>query len=93
MPLALILNELLTNAVKYGTNGKDGTIRVGLTRREDRYVLSVEDDGPGFNLEEARTRWSGLFLIQGLARQLGGQFMVSNSPTRCSVEFGRGLSS
>ena len=90
MPLALIVNELLTNAVKYGANGKDGAIRVALTRGQDKYVLSVEDDGPGFNLDEVRQRWSGLFLIQGLARQLGGQFMVSNSPTRCSVEFGVG---
>jgi PAS domain S-box-containing protein len=97
MPLALILNELLTNAVKYGTNGKEsiegGSIRVGLTRRQDRCVLSVEDDGPGFDLEETRQRASGLFLIQGLARQLDGQFMVSKSPTCCSVEFGQGLSS
>jgi PAS domain S-box-containing protein len=93
MPLALILNELLTNAVKYGTSDKEGTIRVGLTRRQDRYVLSVEDDGPGFDLEEIRPRASGLFLIQGLARQLGGQFMVSKLPTCCSVEFGQGLSS
>jgi PAS domain S-box-containing protein len=93
MPLALILNELLTNAVKYGTNGKAGSIRVGLTRKEDRCVLSVEDDGPGFDLEEIRPRASGLFLIQGLARQLGGQLMVSKPPTCCSVEFGQGLSS
>ena len=93
MPLALIVNELLTNAVKYGANGKEGAIRVALTREQDKCVLSVEDDGPGFNLDEVRQRWSGLFLIQGLARQLGGQFMVSNSPTRCSVEFGQGLAS
>jgi PAS domain S-box-containing protein len=97
MPLALILNELLTNAVKYGTNGREsskgGSIRVGLTRKEDRCVLSVEDDGPGFDLEETRQRASGLFLIQGLARQLGGQLMVSRSPTCCSVDFGQGLSS
>jgi PAS domain S-box-containing protein len=97
MPLALILNELLTNAVKYGTNGnegsKGGSIRVGLKRKEDRCVLSVEDDGPGFDLEKTRQRASGLFLIQGLARQLGGQLMVSRSPTCCSVDFGQGLSS
>ena len=89
MPLALILNELLTNAVKYGTGGKDGIIRVALTRKGDGYSLSVEDDGPGFDLEDVKKRWSGLSLIQGLARQLGGQFMVSRSPTRCSVEFGQ----
>ena len=89
MPLALILNELLTNAVKYGTGGKDGIIRVALTRKGDGYSLSVEDDGPGFDLEDVKKRWSGLSLIRGLARQLGGQFMVGRSPTRCSVEFGQ----
>jgi two-component sensor histidine kinase len=88
MPLALILNELLTNAVKYSSDENGATIRVALTRNENRYVLSVEDEGPGFDLEEAKKRWSGLLLIQGLARQLGGQFRVSRSPTRCSVEFG-----
>ena len=49
MPLALILNELLTNAVKHAIPaGAPGTIRAGLSRQADSFVLSVEDDGPGF---------------------------------------------
>ena len=45
MPLALILNELLTNAVKHAIPaGAPGTIRVGLSRQKDSFVLSVEDD-------------------------------------------------
>ena len=94
MPLALILNELLTNAVKHGMNGKGGgRIGVSLRQNEDRFVLAVEDDGPGFDLNEMRSRSSGLFLIQGLARQLGGTFTASRSPTRCTVEFAKALSS
>ena len=54
MPLALILNELLTNAVKYGCNGGgEAQIRVGLTNG-DGFELYVEDDGPGFDLQSVR---------------------------------------
>jgi PAS domain S-box-containing protein len=89
MPLALIVNELVTNAVKYGTNGAtQASIRVGLTRQPDSFEVWVEDDGPGFDLEAVRHRSSGLQLVQALARQLGGKFEVSSAPrTRCVVHF------
>src|SRR6266446_1339145 len=89
MPLALIANELLTNAVKYGLNGRAvGTIRVRLRRQNDSLLFYVEDDGPGFDLQSVQQRSSGLALVQGLARQLGGKFEVTRTPaTRCSVGF------
>jgi PAS domain S-box-containing protein len=89
MPLALIANELLTNAVKYGLNGRTvGTIRVRLTREDESFLFYVEDDGPGFDLQSVQRRSSGLTLVQGLARQLGGKFEVTRTPaTRCSVRF------
>jgi two-component sensor histidine kinase len=87
MPLALILNELLTNAVKHGSIG--GAIRVGLAHADGSYCLHVEDDGPGFELEAAqRKRSSGLGLVGGLARQLGGTFEVQRAKgARCIVRF------
>ena len=89
MPLALMLNELLTNSVKHGLNGSgEGTVRVGLVRVNDSFRLYVEDDGPGFDLNAVRQRSSGLQLVQGLARQLSGKFEVTRDPrTRCSVYF------
>jgi PAS domain S-box-containing protein len=89
MPLALILNELLTNAVKHGLNGgTEGAIRVGLTKEAEDFVLYVEDDGPGFDVASVRNRSSGLRLVQGLARQLCGRFDVTTtSGTRCAVHF------
>src|SRR6266849_4544322 len=89
MPLALIANELLTNAVKYGLNGQDrGTIRVRLRREDESLLFYVEDDGPGFDLQSVQRRSSGLALVQGLARQRGGEFEVTRTPdTRCSVRF------
>jgi PAS domain S-box-containing protein len=88
MPLALILNELLTNAVKHGVNGREqGTVRVGLTQSSSTCELYVEDDGPGFDLPDIRRRSSGIGLVIGLARQLGGTLDVQRSPCRCTVRF------
>jgi PAS domain S-box-containing protein len=89
MPLALIANELLTNAVKYGLNGQAVcTTRVRLRRQDDSFLFYVEDDGPGFDLQAVQRRSSGLKLVQGLARQLGGKFEVTRTPaTRCSLQF------
>ena len=93
MPLALILNELLTNAVKHGAKakGNDAVVRVALTEQDESLVLMVEDEGPGFDLDQVRKHASGLRLVQGLARQLRGKFCVTREPnTRCSVEFSSG---
>jgi PAS domain S-box-containing protein len=88
MPLALILNELLTNAVKHGCNGAgDCEVRVGLELRND-FELYVEDDGPGFDFHAVRNRSSGLKLVELLARQVGGQLEVTRDPgNRCTIRF------
>jgi PAS domain S-box-containing protein len=88
-PLALIANELITNAVKYGLNRQaGGTIRVRLRRENDSFLFYVEDDGPGFDLPSVQQRSSGLALVRGLARQLRGEFEVARTPaTRCSLRF------
>jgi two-component sensor histidine kinase len=90
MPLALILNELLTNAAKHGIKDptSEDSIRVGLTERDGEFELHVEDDGPGFDLDAVRNTSSGLRLVLGLARQLDGAFTVSRFPSRATLRFG-----
>jgi two-component sensor histidine kinase len=89
MPLALILNELLTNAVKHGGSGREAQcVRASLASAGTTVTLSVEDDGTGFDFEQVRRAASGLQLVEGLARQLGGKLSASSTPrTRVSVEF------
>jgi PAS domain S-box-containing protein len=87
MPLALILNELLTNAVKHGMKDCPGTIQVGLERDGDALLLFVADAGPGFDLDAVMRQSSGLQLVQGLARQLRGRFEAQRNPTRCVLHF------
>jgi PAS domain S-box-containing protein len=87
MPLALILNELVTNAAKHGAHGEDQVIRVRFAVDGNYFIVSVVDDGPGFDFDAVRPHTSGLRLVQGLARQLRGTFQVSRNPTCCSVQF------
>lgn len=89
LPLALILNELLTNAVKHGLAEKKGTVRVALREIGEELHLTVSDQGGGFTNEpwDGR-RSSGIGLVMGLARQIGGSFNVEcESGTHCTVSF------
>jgi PAS domain S-box-containing protein len=86
MPLALILNELLTNAVKHGIKDRaTQAVRVRLTQHGREFELRVEDEGDGFDLETARKGASGLQLVLGLASQLRGKFEVTRMPRSSAV--------
>jgi PAS domain S-box-containing protein len=86
MPLALILNELLTNAVKHGIRDRTKeVVRVGLTQKAGEFELYVEDDGSGFDLDAVLRDSSGLQLVLGLARQLHGTLQVVRVPASRAI--------
>ena len=89
VPLALALNELLTNAAKHGANDRGRvTIDVRLSQRSGSHELHVQDHGPGFNYAKAPGRTSGLALVTMLARRLNGSFKVERrSGARCTLRF------
>jgi two-component sensor histidine kinase len=89
MPLALILNELLTNVAKHAARESETSVTVGLRNAEREMVLWVEDDGPGFDYRSnGRRRSSGLGLVAGLTKQIQGTFEVERGVgTRCIVRF------
>jgi len=70
--LGLVLNEIVTNAVKHGfADGRAGTLRVVATREGERGVISIADDGPGFDPTLASDEGLGRVLITRLSRQIG----------------------
>jgi two-component system, sensor histidine kinase PdtaS len=101
IPLGLIVNELVTNAVKYAfPDGRLGSVWVTLEENAGQLCLCVEDDGVG--LQGARSRDAGqgtgigLDLVRALTQQLegtfeikstgqGGRFRVVFSPTRAGA--------
>jgi two-component sensor histidine kinase len=89
VPLALALNELLTNAAKHGADDRGRvTINVGLSQRSGEIELHVHDRGSGFNLAEIQGRMSGLGLVTTLAERLKGTFTVERrSGARCTLRF------
>ena len=64
--LALIVNELVSNAMKYGV----GTIRIRFMVADDKATLEVCDDGPGFppDFDPVEAANTGLELVQHLSR-------------------------
>jgi len=78
-PLALLLNELVTNALKYAfPDGRSGTIRVSLkSLSPERCRFTVSDDGVGFDPEAARHGMGGR-LIKAMVAQLQGSHSYSS---------------
>ena len=74
----LILNELVTNAFKHGfPQGREGRIEVSFKREGEKGVLTVQDDGVGFNEDETvRTGAFGFELIKALVFQLRATLQV-----------------
>jgi len=88
VPLALILNELITNALKYGCPAETpGKIRVAFGTEGDGYRLSVADQGaglpPGFTVSGGQSL--GLRAVAALAGQLRGRLIVE--PREVGAEF------
>jgi two-component sensor histidine kinase len=73
IPLGLIVNELVTNAVKYAFPSETrGTVAVTLKRIPGELRLTVADDGQGADPRRADSGL-GRRLVDTFARQLGGQ--------------------
>ncbi|MBT9473577.1 MAG: CHASE3 domain-containing protein [Pseudomonadota bacterium] len=84
VPLALILNELITNALKYGCPpDRPSRIRVAFGTEGEGYRLTVSDDGDGLpaGFTPDTKKSLGMRAIEALARQLGGRFEIGQ-PTR-----------
>ena len=81
IPIGLIINEAVTNAVKYAFMNKDhGQITIKLHEENEKVVVVVADDGVGIDigLLDKPTQSMGLRLIKGLCADIGGKITFSN---------------
>ncbi len=73
LALSLIVNELVTNAIKHAfPKAAAGTIVVGLALDGDQLLLTVKDDGVGVSDEALPGAGLGMRIVEGLTSQLGG---------------------
>lgn len=78
--LALLVNEVLSNSLKYGSVGvQEPELHVSLQSSNDAgyFWLQVKDNGPGFD-SATIGRGTGTKLIEGSVRQLDGTFTLSS---------------
>jgi two-component sensor histidine kinase len=92
MPLALTLNETLSNALEHGfPDGRTGRVLVKLELEGARASLVIEDDGVGMADEVAAAeRGLGLKIVSVFAEQMKGQLKISGAPgqgTRIEMQF------
>lgn len=92
IPCGLIVNELVSNALKHGfAEQQNGRIVVDIRELDERQVvLTVSDDGKGIpqELDLARTGSLGLQLVHLLTQQLHGQLDIQRTnPTQFSIRF------
>ncbi|WP_343697033.1 sensor histidine kinase [Flavobacterium sp.] len=92
VPLGLILNEAITNSIKYAfPDDRTGMIYITLEAvAENQYKLTISDNGIGFdpNLNDKKANSFGMSLIRGLSDDIDGKLtMENNNGTILKIEF------
>ncbi len=94
IPCGLIVNELISNCLKYAFPGeREGSIYINLTESETgNYVMTIRDDGVGIppQVNFNNTASLGLKLVKILAEQLGGKAeLIRKNGTEFRISFKR----
>jgi len=91
IPCGLIINELISNSLKYAfPNDASGKISLSLIRSGNNYELTISDDGIGFpeSLDFRNTDSLGLQLVNSLVDQIDGQIeLKTDHGTKFRIEF------
>jgi two-component sensor histidine kinase len=86
IPLGFIVNELITNAVKYGT----GRITVRLESNPGTgYALSVSNDGPPLpeGFDPTVSKGLGMTIIRSLVERIDGELMIARTDESHGTQF------
>ncbi|WP_375472410.1 PAS domain S-box protein [uncultured Nostoc sp.] len=92
IPCGLIINELVSNALKYAFAGnREGKIEVKFYQEfESALTLIIRDNGVGLpeNFDSKKTKTLGITLVQGLVKQLKGKLEIdSQQGTEFKITF------
>lgn len=89
--IALVVNELLQNSMKYAFEGRNtGRIRVVIARKPVYSTITISDDGVGFDYSKKRKGSMGLSIVESMVRdKLHGNFnLIANAAgTRVTFDF------
>lgn len=84
--LGLVVNELLTNALKHAYQGRGGVLTVSAKRDGALARIAIQDDGPGLGGDTPASGGLGTVLVRRLAKQVGGEVgWTSNKSGTCAL--------
>ena len=87
----MIVNELLTDTMKYAFKGKaEGTLHIKLSKFQRKVTLTIQDNGNGLpkGFDITKSNGFGLTLVNILSEQLEGNFsIINNNGTKSTLEF------
>jgi two-component sensor histidine kinase len=84
VPIGLLVNELVTNAIKYAFPAGKGRISIGFRRQDGHVVLTVADDGIGMGSTIGGSGMGARF-IEAFVSQIGGSLAQASGPTGTTV--------
>jgi two-component sensor histidine kinase len=91
VPVGLILNEMLANAIEHGfKSGNQGEVVITLREHENQVALCVQDNGKGLpqNFDPEKADTTGFTIINALVKQLKGDLKMKNgNGTTFKLEF------
>jgi two-component sensor histidine kinase len=91
IPLALIVNELITNSYKHAFKSKkEGVISISLNEDSNGLItLMISDNGKGFSKTDIPKSSIGLDILEGLIDQIGGtlDFISNENGTKYQISF------
>jgi two-component sensor histidine kinase len=76
-PLALVVNELIANALKHAFPGQPGLVSIIIARTPEGFDLTVQDDGVGMPPDGGRG--FGLTIVQLLCQQLKAKLRIEDA--------------
>lgn len=79
VPMGLIINELMTNTLKYAFIGRSkGLITVKLNEQEDQLKLEVNDNGVGMDVDQSNSDSFGLRLVNSFKQKLDADVDIAS---------------
>lgn len=79
-PLVLVVNEIITNSLKYGLTSKQPKLTVSAVNESEEITLIIEDNGPGISPITAEKKPGlGNQIMEGLVHQMRGEIVVQSA--------------
>lgn len=76
IPLGLIINEVVTNSLKYGLSER-GVLSIRLKKTNGNFELHLQDDGPGIDIKSSNdSKKLGLKMVDYLIQQIEGAYEI-----------------